>query len=586
MFYGPATNHCCPDLRKNKTTGLTPFMDCTPLRCQHVACRSSSILAVALTAILVGSLFGSAARGDVRSDISTVALTGMQAPGQDPGVTFGSLGIAPPISPTGQVVFTSQLSGGTNNYGVWTGSSPADTVLFAQIGQPAPGTSGLTFSSGDTSPPRNFNNEIAAVGFVAGPGVDSNNNEGIWIGQPAVSSLLMREGSPAPLPNGMRYGSETALYSNYTPALSDLGVVAFQTGLQDSGGNAISGTADFATQGTTIVPLAYTGGQAPGLPAGATITSLGSPAISSLNEIIFSATYHNPVGPISDGSIIYGSSTTFQPLPVTILAQSGEQAPNLAPGVIFQNVSFSSSASGTSIPMSALGGTIFYGTVTGPGITPGVNDQGVWSAVGVLIARMGDAAPDVPGATFTSFTDTGIANNLAGVLAQISGTVVTSDNNVGIWTGSAFHLHLAVRDGDVVPDGANAPLMISDLSHFAMNSEGNFVFTSGTGAATAILAESPGHVIVVARPGDLFEVAPGDFRTISTVQLLYGGEIGGGPTPIDKDNLIAFSATFTDGSAGIFTSLALGVPEPATWVLAVLALVAIAVCRGWQFVAR
>ncbi|HEY1603841.1 MAG TPA: choice-of-anchor tandem repeat NxxGxxAF-containing protein [Pirellulales bacterium] len=512
----------------------------------------------------------------------------MQAPGASPGTTFDALNVAgPSISPTGQVVFTSQLSGGASPFGVWTGDSPGNLTPVALVGQQAPGTaSGVVFTTGDISPPRNVNSQIAAVGLLGGPGVNGNNDEGIWVGQPSISSLLVREGSPAPLPGGLQYGSLVATFSENLPSQSDSGRITFQTGLQDSGGNPIAGAADFSAQGTTITPLAFTGGAAPGLPAGSTITSLGSPGISPGNIVFFPATYNNPSGPIVNGSIIYGENFNIQPVSPSIVAQSGGIAPNMGAGVTFQNVSYVSTADGTNVHVNSIGHTVFFGTVTGPGITPGVNDQGVWEAgigTSFLVARTGVAAPDVPGATFSSFADVGISIERDAVLAQIAGPGVTGDNNMGIWTGLAGSLHLSVRDGDVVSDGLNPPLVVSNLSHFAMAGVDDLVFESGTGAATVILGEdSLNHIVVIARPGDVLEVAPGDFRTIASVELYHGGETGGGPTPIDNQNQVGFSATFTDGSSGIFISNALTAPEPSTLILAAFGGLALVACRHWH----
>jgi hypothetical protein len=66
---------------------------------------------------------------------------------------------------------------------------------------------------------------------------------------------------------------------------------------------------------------------------------------------------------------------------------------------------------------------------------------------------------------------------------------------------------------------------------------------------------------LIAREGRLFEVAPGDLRTVSTI--LFAGNAGTGdgrPIGINNAGEVVFRLTFTDGSSGIFLT---GVPEPA-----------------------
>ena len=74
---------------------------------------------------------------------------------------------------------------------------------------------------------------------------------------------------------------------------------------------------------------------------------------------------------------------------------------------------------------------------------------------------------------------------------------------------------------------------------------------------------------LIARRGDLLEVAPGDFRTISGLNLVNGfsldsgtGNSDGRPSGFNNLGQLAFQASFTDGSSGIFVSNLVAVPEP------------------------
>jgi hypothetical protein len=227
--------------------------------------------------------------------------------------------------------------------------------------------------------------------------------------------------------------------------------------------------------------------------------------------------------------------------------------------------------------MSAAGDTVFFGTITGPGVQSGVNNHGVWLALGptgvpalnTLVARQGDSAAGLPaGTTFSAFTDTGLGVAQTAVLAQISGPGITAANNTGIWEGEPGNLHLVVRNGDSIADGSNAPLIVNGLSHFTMNSAGEMITQLGD---SSIIGENAAHqLVVIARLGDSIQVAAGDFRTIQSIVTVAGGETSGGATALNDMGLVTFTAKFTDGSSGTLVSGALAVPEPSTVCLAAL----------------
>jgi len=64
--------------------------------------------------------------------------------------------------------------------------------------------------------------------------------------------------------------------------------------------------------------------------------------------------------------------------------------------------------------------------------------------------------------------------------------------------------------------------------------------------------DTNGLVELIAREGDLIQIAPGDFRTIKDLSLSDFNNMGE----------LAFLANFTDGSEGIFVSNAVATPEP------------------------
>jgi len=131
-----------------------------------------------------------------------VARTGDVAPGTG-GATFARLG-QPTQSDFGggrAVAFLATVAGASvnasNDDSVWAadprlGGSTQTLTLLAREGAPAPGASGATFASFET-PVADF----AFVGKLAGAGVDSSNDRGIWVEDPYAPGglgLAVREG--------------------------------------------------------------------------------------------------------------------------------------------------------------------------------------------------------------------------------------------------------------------------------------------------------------------------------------------------------------------------------------------------------
>jgi hypothetical protein len=74
--------------------------------------------------------------------------------------------------------------------------------------------------------------------------------------------------------------------------------------------------------------------------------------------------------------------------------------------------------------------------------------------------------------------------------------------------------------------------------------------------------DSLGALQKIIREGDAFEIAPGDLRTVlsfSTISNTTG--LDGRRSMFNEASELVFSATFTDGTSGVFVST---VPEPAT----------------------
>ena len=218
--------------------------------------------------------------------------------------------------------------------------------------------------------------------------------------------------------------------------------------------------------------------------------------------------------------------------------------------------------------LNASGNTAFYAELADAGLA----NQGIWKegASLDLVVRRGDAAPGAAGTTFSRFSSSPAINDSGNTAftARIAGATVTSSDDTGIWKEGAS-IDLAVREGDVAPGTGGATFQ--NIEQFSFNDFGNTAFrgvlTIGGGVTfdnhTGIWTEGSALDLVI-RAGDILEVNPGDFRTLSAVSLAGTGGA------LNNNTQLAFLGAFTDGSRGIFR--ASKVPEPAALALFALGL--------------
>ena len=125
--------------------------------------------------------------------------------------------------------------------------------------------------------------------------------------------------------------------------------------------------------------------------------------------------------------------------------------------------------------------------------------------------------------------------------------------------------------------------------HFggALNNAGQIAFAASlTGSGVDSMndrgiwaTDHTGALQLIARTGDLLEVAPANFRTIRELYFVAGASNSDGrPSGFNNFGQLAFWARFTDGTEGVFVSNRVIIAEPAS--LALLALgVPLLTCR-------
>lgn len=514
---------------------------CLALRCfvaMNLVCVSRCATAVQFVLALLCAFWISempaAAAG--RPGIVTVALSGMHAPGVDSGTTFRSISytatyFGPSISPNGRVVFAAEVAapflGNSTAVGLWSGA-PGDLKFIARQGSQAPSTpDGTIIYTGSIGPPINSSGQVAESAQLYGASVTSTNVEGIWFGSPTLDTLVARQGDVTPGLPDVRFGTRVLTFSDYAPALNDAGHVAFLSTLQNSAGANINGQAVWEGPANSMSLVARTGDTAPGTQNGTQFTGLTSPGLNASGIIAFLAgtTRQNPDGTSTTGAGIWGGL----PGNISPLVRQGDPAPGMGADAFFQLVYFARSSAATDTHLNGLGEVMFFGNAAGPGVQGGVNSNGVWAGAGgnlTLVARQGDAAPDLgPDYKFSAFNNSGLSDvGTVAVIAEIAGPNVSITNKTGIWAGMPGNLRIVMRNGDSLTDLNNpAPLVMQHVDHLAMNAIGEMVFQSFPDTSV-VASDVSGHLNIIARPGDMIEVTPGVFRTISQVFLLRACE--------------------------------------------------------------
>jgi hypothetical protein len=340
----------------------------------------------------------------------------------------------------------------------------------------------------------------------------------------------------------------------------------------------------------TLALVAREGDQAPGTPSGVTYENLRLPVLNDAGQTAFSASLTgNGVDGANNGGIWCGDSGNL-----TLVARSGEHAPGTPSGVNFDF------ATHTDVVINNAGQTAFNSSLAGVGVDA-TNNEGIWlegSGSLRLVARRGSHAPGTPNGTNFAILLYPVLNDAG----QTAFRAILTSGESGIWSEGTGELALVARGGmqaPGTPSGVTFSSVANQMHSPLLNSAGQTAFfglLTGSGVDSrnneGIWATDPrGLLRLIAREGDLLEVAPGDFRTIGTPPLTPAsslhledgwptGNSDGHASAFNNLGQITFLAYFTDGSSGIFVSNRVAIPEPATIALAASALGVVTLLRG------
>jgi len=512
--------------------------------------------------------------------LQTVALSGDAAPGSGAGVNFSGFGI-PVLNSAGQTAFRGFLTGTgvdiSNDSGLFSEGGGSGLALVAREGDAAPGTSaGVNFDL-FVRIVLNGAGQTAFQGFLTGTGVDDSNRIGIFSeGGGSGLALVAREGDAAP-GTGAGVNFSSGFLNRTFPLLNDAGQTAFTGSLTSTGND--SGI--FLEGGGSGLALVARGGDAaPGIGAGVNFTSF--PSFPVLNGAGQTAFVGNFVGTGVDSSNRSGVFSEGGGSGLALVARRGDAAPGTGAGVNFG--SFGRPA------LNGAGQTAFLGFLTGTGVDS-INDSGIFSEGGgsglALVAREGDAVPGTGAGVNFGFFGEPVLNG-AGQTAffgDLTGTGVDASNDRGIFSeGGGSGLALVAREGDAAPGtgaGVNFDFFDASVLNYGsvLNGAGQTAFFGGL-TGTGVDASNDrgiwatgldGLLTLIAREGDLLDVEEGigtDFRTISNLGYFsISGNEDGRSSAFNDLGQVAFSATFTDGTSGVFISNLVAVPEPSSIAL-------------------
>ena len=457
----------------------------------------------------------------------------------------------PVINSSGRVAFEAFADDGDSSSGIWS-EGGGSLAKIAYRGDAAPGTAGVfeSFIQTRSQMILNDNGHVVLTGQL-----DDFDTFGIWSNRSGSLAAIAVDGNPAP-------GTAVArVFENFSyGSFNNSGQVGFFSSLPPgpAPGNFPS-SGIFSEVGGSLNKVAEIGDPAPGVSGGAVFSQFFFPMMNASGQVAFSAQSNLGGGNEGIWSDVSGS--------LSAVALSGQSAPG---GGVF-SIQFR-----PGIFMNEAGDIAFKNTILG-----GADDGIFVSRNGTIeqVAREGTAAPvSGPPADFLSTSGFGANSPVLDDDGWAAFMATLDDGRVGIWREDSGGLDYVAVAGDLAPGSGGATFL--DFQEFAMNGSGMVAFEAGldTFDEGIWLLDGNDNLVKIVGLGDMIEVAPGDFREVEFAQMRGQSSTAafGGLNDLGQ---VAFYASFSDGTTGIFVSDAAAIPEPSSLVLMAVLVAAVAIVR-------
>ena len=469
----------------------------------------------------------------------------------------------PVLNDAGQVAFRANLAGdgvdSTNNQGIWSEGS-GSLSLVARTGSQAPGApAGVNFR---TDPQLELYspvlNDVGQTAFFA---ATTDGKLGLWSEGSGNLTAVVRNGDPAP-------GTTTGVNINFgyfndylaTPILNNAGKVSFRSSLSGTGVNSNNNFALWSEASGGLQLLARLGGQATGLPAGVNHGYMFDVGLNDSGQyVFFSFLSGNGVTDLNNQSLWSNVSGSL-----SMVARTGTQAAGLPSGVNLSGLF-------NVLDINDAGQFAFIGALSNENSQYGQDAVWLYDSGNVtLVARRGEHPPGTPDGVTWNLLGVPALNNAGRMMfgSQLAGSGVDTSNELAVFFADSLgNKTLVFREGDQAPGtpaGTFFDGFLEDtVARGGMNEAGQGAFwldLVGDGVDssnnTGLWATDADDVLqLIVREGDQLEVAPGDIRTISELNSsgIPGNEYGW-PSAFNSLGQLAFWASFTDGSQGVFVS--------------------------------
>jgi hypothetical protein len=518
----------------------------------------------AFAIVAIHLIFAAASSGQI--SFRTVVSSGDPIPGDPPGSVFPIGPGSATINNAGKVSFMIFLEG------IWTDAS-GSLLPIARAGSPS-AIPGGTWNGGTTSAVISDSGQTA---FCALVNLQPSDPIGLFAGIPGNIQTVASERMIIPGVTPVTRFNVPCVrdFVLVPPSVTQEGKVAFYSRMLTSG----TPLGIFSNSGSLHM-VTRTGLAAPDVEPGVTFGQLGKGSeldvprtgfipLNDLGQVAFYGQLAGPGITKSNKNGIWQEGTGG----LSLRVRSGMPAPAVNDG---QFLNFSDPV------INKAGHLAFMGTLQGSGIDSS-NDKGVWSDASgslSLLARKGMAAPGTGGLMFSDFSSADFrdvlinASGESSFVGALAGSGVNGANDEGIWAQRNGVLGLIAREGSPAPGTADgvtfATGQYGDFNTY-MNDPGQIVFLSSlAGPGIDNLhnrgfwwGDTAGTVNKIVQEGEVVEIRPGDFRTISelfTPSFPTGGQ-DGLPRALNDFGEFVFRASFTDGSQAVLVAM---IPEPAS----------------------